>query len=533
MRAKSVALALFVALAILHTWPLASAPGRIGRNGQADTQLNAWTMAWVAHQVVRDPVHLFDANIFYPERHTLAFSEHLFVQSMLGAPVRWLGGSPILVYNVVLLAGFALTGWTTAIVMHSWTGSWLAGVMSGSLMAFNALTLTRFPHIQLQHMEFFPLALLAFDKLLTTPRVRHALELAIWYVLQSLTSMYFLAFTAIALIACALARPAEWIGKRTRVVVPLLLLAGAVATVALLPFLWPYLQARSQQEMFVRTLPEVARFSAHLGDYLATGGRLYNTTWSGQFFRGDYLFPGFTALVLAMVAIMSGIAFSNPRARMALVFGAVCFCFSFGPAFPSYTLLYRAFPVLAAVRGASRFGQIVLAAVAVLAGFGLWVIQRRFERRRALAICFVLLLVAHVEALRAPIDFGRDNDFLGIPPIFKTLDTPNSDVVVIFPFYPIPEIFMNARYMLVSTAFWKPMVNGYSGYMPTRYILDTQKLGQFPDATSLAYLKELGVTRVLVDSRNMKGAALAHLADFPELAQIATDGNLRIFELKR
>ena len=57
-------LALFVLLAVMHTWPLASAPGRLGRNGQADTQLNAWALAWVAHQIVRDPVHLFDANIF-------------------------------------------------------------------------------------------------------------------------------------------------------------------------------------------------------------------------------------------------------------------------------------------------------------------------------------------------------------------------------------------------------------------------------------------------------------------------------------
>ena len=140
--------------------------------------------------MVNDPVHLFDANIFYPERHTLAFSEHLFVQSMIGAPVRWAGGSPILVYNIVFIAGLALTGWAMAVVIHRWTGSWPAGILSGSLMAFNALTLTRFPHIQIQHLEFLPLALLGLDRLLTTPRLKHAVHLAAWYVLQSLTSLY-------------------------------------------------------------------------------------------------------------------------------------------------------------------------------------------------------------------------------------------------------------------------------------------------------------------------------------------------------
>ena len=526
-------LALFVLLAVMHTWPLASAPGRLGRNGQADTQLNAWALAWVAHQIVRDPVHLFDANIFYPERHALAFSEHLFVQAMIGAPVRWAGGSPILVYNLVLLAGLALTGWAAAIVIERWTGSWLAGITSGSLAAFNSFTLTHFPHIQLLHLEFFPIALFALDRLLDAPRMKNAVRLAVWYVLQALTSMYFLVFTAIALVAAAAARPFDWIGSRRRSVLPLLLFAGVLAAVALLPFLWPYLQARREQEMFVRTLPEVARFSAHLTDYLAAGGTLHNSTWSGRFFRGEFLFPGVTALALAAVAVGSGVAMRDRRARMALVFGAVCFLLSFGPTFPLYTPLYRLFPAMAAVRAASRFGAMVLCAVALLAGFGMAVIQRRIPPKWSLAVSVAILIVAHVEALRAPIDFGRDQEFLGIPPIFQTLDTPEPDVVVIFPFYAIPDIFMNARYMMVSTAFWKPMVNGYSGYMPTRYILDTQQLGGFPDAKSLEYLKSLGVTRVLVDSRNMRAAALALLQDFSELKLMATDGNLRIYELQR
>ena len=76
------------------------------------------------------------------------------------------------VYNLVLIAGFALTGWTTALVVHRWTASWLAGILSGSLMAFNALTLTRLSHIQMLHMEFFPLALLALDDLLIVKKIR-------------------------------------------------------------------------------------------------------------------------------------------------------------------------------------------------------------------------------------------------------------------------------------------------------------------------------------------------------------------------
>src|SRR3954467_2870458 len=208
------ALALFAALTVIHLWPLASAPGTLGRDDNGDYMLHEWIMAWVAHQVVHSPLHLFDANIFYPEPRTLSYSDHLFVQSMLGAPLLWAGASALLVHNVVLMAGFALTGFSTAIVMRKWTGSWVAAIGSGSLVAFNAFSLTRLPQIQDLHLEFFPPALLALDRLIAAPAPRRALSLAGWFVLQSLTGTYVMVFTSLSLVAAALARPSEWLGKR-------------------------------------------------------------------------------------------------------------------------------------------------------------------------------------------------------------------------------------------------------------------------------------------------------------------------------
>ena len=162
-RSSPATLALFVLLAIVQTWPLALAPRTLSRNDNADTVLNEWTIAWVAHQLPRAPLGLFDANIFYPERGTLVYSEHLLVPALMGAPLFWLGASPVLVYNLVLLAGFALTGWAAATVVARWTGDWWDGVVSGTILAFNAHTLTRLPHLQAQHGEFLPFALAAFD----------------------------------------------------------------------------------------------------------------------------------------------------------------------------------------------------------------------------------------------------------------------------------------------------------------------------------------------------------------------------------
>jgi len=505
------------------------APGRFSRNDNFDTLLGEWMLAWVAHQVVRDPIHLFDANIFYPERRTLAYSENLVVQSLMVAPVLWAGGSPVLAFNLALIGGFALTGWAAAFVMRRWTGSWLAGIMSGSLIAFNAHSLTRLAHVQAQHLEFFPFVLLALDRLLASPKVTPALQLAGWFVLQSLTSIYFMVFTAVAIAAAVVVRPREWLGPRFRSFAPKAALAAGVAIAALAPFLLPYLLESRDQAAFSRSLDEVALYSARLTDYLATGGTLHFELWSRRFWKGDGLFPGVTATALTLVALATGVAISDRRARMAVAFGGVAFALSFGPAFPLYSVVYRLFPAMAAIRAALRFGQITLAGFAILAGFGLAALHKRMAPRWALPICLALLLTANAEALRAPLLYNR---FGGIPPLFKALNTPSPAVVVMFPFYPPSAIWLNARYMLDSTAFWKPMLNGYSGFTPATYIEHAQHLGGFPDEASIRYLEGLGVTHVFVDNRSMRQDVLSRLANIPELSLWGTDGNLEIYLLK-
>ena len=53
-----VPLLLVIALAVIHTWPLALAPGVHSRNDNGDAELNAWILAWVEHTLPRDPMHL-------------------------------------------------------------------------------------------------------------------------------------------------------------------------------------------------------------------------------------------------------------------------------------------------------------------------------------------------------------------------------------------------------------------------------------------------------------------------------------------
>ena len=520
-------LVLFLALAAAHTWPLATAPGRLSRNDNGDTVLHEWIMAWVVHQAATDPAHLFDANIFYPERHTLAYSDPLIVEAAMAAPLLGAGASPVVAYNVVLMLGLALSGWTTCLVVQRWTGRWLPGILSGSLMAFNAFTLTVLPQIQFLHLEFLPLALLALDRLLQAPKARHAVLLAVWYVLEALTGNYLLVFTAIALIVGTAVRPGDWLGSRFRAVAPRALLAGGLAVAALAPFLYPYLEAHWEVGL-VRTLEGAATYSASLTDYLVAAGTWHFNHWSYVFLKGSALFPGIAAMILVVASLLSRVAWRDRRARMLLGIGVVGFVLSFGPKVVVYRWLYYAFPLLAGIRAVDRFGELALAAVAVLAGFGLAALMRRWRGRAALVLGLISVAAVNAEAWRAPLAY---TPFDGIPGIYHSLANAGDNAIIVgFPFHGPAGNFQNTPLMLGSTRFWRPLVNGYSGFNPPSFYEHVEHLQKFPDRASIDYLRQLGVTHIVV-RWNFKG--LPAMAAFPELRLWDADEAIRIYKLER
>ena len=63
------------ALAIFTTWPLAARFYTAGRIDSGDGRFSVWNIAWVAHALTSDPSSLYHANIFYPHRYALSFSE--------------------------------------------------------------------------------------------------------------------------------------------------------------------------------------------------------------------------------------------------------------------------------------------------------------------------------------------------------------------------------------------------------------------------------------------------------------------------
>ena len=121
------------ALALLHTWPLATGPWRLSRLDNDDTAFNTWVIAWVriSCRATRCTCSTHRSSI--PSRDTLAFSEHhAGPRRCIGAPLTGRGASPVLVYNLLVMAGFALSGFAMSWLISRWTGDRAAGVVAGS-----------------------------------------------------------------------------------------------------------------------------------------------------------------------------------------------------------------------------------------------------------------------------------------------------------------------------------------------------------------------------------------------------------------
>jgi hypothetical protein len=521
----TVAALVFALLAIVHTWPLVTEPGTLSRNDNGDAQLNEWILAWVAHQLPRHPLQLFQGNIFYPAKDVLAFSEPLIVPALMVAPALWLGASPVLAINLAMLIGFALTALGTYALVFSWTRDRLAALTAGSLFAFNAHTLTRLPHVQAMHAYGMPLSLLLADRLIGQPRPVTAVLLGACMAMMAYTSGYFVVFATVMIAVVLIVRISD--GIRSLQVAAMFGLAAITAAVLALPLLIPYRRVAIEQHM-VRPLAEAGLYSATLIGYLAAPGRVHFETWSSGFFANpvDSFFPGAIAVLLSLAAIWHAIRRRDEPARVAMVFaiGFIGLLLSLGPKTPLYAWLYTVFPPMQGLRAAARFGGLFLLAIALLAGIGLARLRQGLNRRWATAAAIAAVFLVNLEALRAPFEYRR---WRGIPEIYRLLASePGKVVLAEMPFYPPHAVFENAEYVVNSTAHWRPLMNGYSGYIPVTYVDAASLMWYFPDARAFPPMNANGVTHIMVHPHRWgheSSRVIERIAGQPDLELIAVD----------
>jgi hypothetical protein len=492
IRPPVVALVTGALLAAALSYPTIVHPGSMARIDPGDAQFSVWNVAWVAHSLVDDPRHLFDANIFYPHQGTLAYSEANLVAGLIAAPVYAATRNPIVAYNVVvflvLLAAF-MAMWA---LVRRLTGSWTAALVSATGFAFSPYVASWTAEIQLLTVFVIPTALLAFHRFANRPGLVRAAVLGLALAVAGLSCAYYGIFAGLAVglgaLWFAFAQPSQrryWTGLALAVVV-------ACAIVAV-PFR-PYLALRHEPgARGALNLTEAQMYSADARAYLRSPASL--DSWLIKVGPGgDALFPGAVVSLLAIAGFATwrrGATSTNGaawQARRVIAFYAVLVVLavwaSFGPSAGLYSWLARLIPFMSFLRAPARLGVLVVFGLATVAGFGMHRLITLVRGVWLLPAC-VLLVAAEIAAIPWPLR--------PVPPVpepyLQLAALPRGGVVEFHFPYKSGDLFHHARYMFGSIWHWQPLINGYSDYIPADFREMAAPINDFPDAKSFQILR--------------------------------------------
>jgi hypothetical protein len=509
-------IALFALLVIINTFPLVLHPGStIGQHG--DAYFSVWRLAWVAHQLRADPCHLFDGNIFFPHRDTLAYSDAMLLPAVALAPLNWIGLDPLVVYNLTLLLAFIASAVAAFLLVRELTGSTPAGLIGGIIFAFSAHRFGHFDHLELQFAFWIPLAVMHWHRAVT--RDRGYLIVGVLTACQVLSSIYhgiyFAAWLAVATLLWFIRSPLN--AARAA----LLILWLPLATLAI--YSAPYLKSRS--EVGDRSLQDVLLYSAQPRDFLNAPSSSVLYGWTDS--RGGselHLFPGVIASSLLIVGLWPPLDRTRAVHAGALAFAVLL---TFGLHGPIYRLLYDWLLPFRGLRVPARAGILVLLGTSVLAGFGLARLLAVMTRRRmAVIAAAAAVTTGFVECLARPALIPASS----VASVWYSWLRTLPDAVIFEWPVTVPwrlEDMVDVRYMYRSTLHWRPMLNGYSGHYPDSYMQLLYAMRSFPYTPALAELRRRGATVLIVHevpgSRPSYKEAVERLVRDPRVQVLAED----------
>ena len=492
-RALVLAAVVYVALTAVMTYPQVRFLNQTVLPEYGDPLLSTWRLAWTAHQVPRDPLHLFDANIFHPDRNALAFSDAMIVPSLTVAPLVWSGVHQVIAYNVLLLSGFVLSGIGMFVLVRSLTRHGGAALLAGLVFAFLPYRFLHYSHVELQMAQWMPLCLWAVHRTVANGRLRDGLLAGMFLTLQTLSSFYYGIFFATYL---AVVAPIIVLGGgRANAIRAIRPLAAGVALALLLtvPFIIPYFQAR--EAVGERRLEEIHQYSATPRNYLAAP--YFNVMFGLSSWRLKLgapereLFQGFAAALIALIGLWPPLS----AARIAYTLGfALAFDASLGYNGYVYPFLHTfAFPYRG-LRVPARMAILVGLSLSILAGFGAARIATLSRRRWLVTV--VLATVAAGMLLEYRTTVKLRHVWPSPPPVYEALP-PSTRVIFEMPFVD-PDTTLEPIYMYFSTFHWHKLVNGYSGFSPQSHQALLEMMPTFPDDAGMTELRRRDVDAIIV-----------------------------------
>ena len=563
-----------VLVAVYATWPLAAQAGTEVAGNLGDPLEIAWRLAWGAHAVVHQPLHLFDANMFSPERLTLALSENHLGVSLPLAPIFWVTGNALLLLNVEILLVLAAAGFGVYLLVWELTRCREAAVVAGTVYVGVGFRISsvNLGHVHTLALHLVPLVLLLLLRLRQDRSWKPVVLLAFFVGWQWWSALTGGLQTLIAVGTWGL-----WeLARFRRQAWPEMWRAGLGVGLGLLlavPILWPYIEFRQAHPDFSHDAKETIELSATPGSYLSPApvgkvvGGLYRDLSSR--FRDTHgggekeLFPGLW-LSGAFLATAGGVGAVVVRRRRSddpspqpqpgswnwveagglfVAITATAFVLSLGPhlgAAPDGPPL--PFKIATSLipgnlmRVPARLGALTLMGMAVVAGIGLS--RPRQKRRRwltgiSLVVVAVELFPPRIGLVTPPKITPANRAIAGRLGAVLALPTaefgPDGGLI-----YNFETITRETQQLYLSTANFRPLVNGY-GYLPTVYLDVARAAAALPSPAAFRTLSSHGVRTLVVEHHLAEGTRWAgvesRLRTWPGVQVIASTPAASAFDV--
>ncbi|MFL6285756.1 MAG: hypothetical protein ACJ74Q_21670 [Pyrinomonadaceae bacterium] len=293
----------FCAMTAVMTWPwVLHLRDAVADRG--DPYMIAWTLWWDYHQTFTNPLHLFDANVFYPYHYTLAFSENDYGLALLFFPLFALGVKTLTINAIATFLGFAFCAYGAFRLTRTLTRSVGAAWVAGVVFAFVPYRFQVLSHLHYLFAGWIPLLLEALMLYARGPTRKRATWLGVAFFMNALTCISWFLMTSVPLgLTVVLLVWRDRTLLRDRAFWLRGAVAVGVATLLLLPFLIPYYRVSVMYGL--RWEPwEFASNSPSMIHWLGSESR--NRIWHdfGATLPGPHrLFPGMLAPLLALAAL--------------------------------------------------------------------------------------------------------------------------------------------------------------------------------------------------------------------------------------
>ena len=554
---------LAILISIIFTWPFFIKINSYYPD-YGDYPFNGWILwynqyAFLTGRIFSQNLY-FQSNQFYPLPYTLAYSDHLFIPSLIFSPVFWITHNLILSVNIYVFSSFVLSFVSMYFVISYFTKSLFIRIIGAAIYTFNPLIYAHLNsgHIQLFGRYFLPLLFLYGYQYFRKPNYKRAFIFFLVFTLNSLTSMYFFIMTTtiFLVIAPLYIIPALFIKKKDYwQSLTKSLLIGLCFFSVILYFSYPYLEF-SQKEGVERVLKDGLNYSASQLDWILSTPdslvygaltrnmekyRLILDKIEGFNYAEHTLFLNTIPALLATFGVIFFVRrlWVNKLEIKEMHFFIFLFPLSIIIVFLmtplGFQTGYETLAILHGIRAPSRFEFIFYVPFTILVTYSLIRIQKYIPANIRILFFVTICLFLYIENVHQR-DYHEISPLLNEiarEPVYLQLIKQNNT-------FHFPAVFKNisenSRYLTLSSLTNEQMLNGYSGFFPEDWLTFTRTLNSNFDESAFKKLAALNIRYVIIHKELLDKYLLnsynSHNS-FYEMGKVFENNNLLVIDLNK